>query len=322
MHLSRAFFKLSDLFNHPLRNYKRYPGVIVERNLRYSMAHKLDNKFDVYYSPKAKDGPYPILFNIHGGGFVRGGKQYRSGFAKRFADRGWFVVNIDYRLAPYGTFPAATEDAILALTYVNALKDIYDLDLNKIVITGDSAGGYYASHLVAALYSSRLRKSLGLPEYKGVLPRGLLTFCAPFDVIKCFTAPTPFDISVDITNCVFGTHYRDNNIPKEFPFKDEDVNILRNVNASWCECLLIAAQNDSFCGGQIEDMLGALRSAGVKHDYFIARARGDSHCSHLLPFMKGTPAIMAKVDEFLERIKNEGKERLEDGENIETDTAN
>ena len=75
MHISRAFFKLSDLVNHPLRNYKRYPGVVVERNLRYSMAHKLDNKFDVYYCPKVKQGPYPVLFNIHGGGFVRGGKQ-------------------------------------------------------------------------------------------------------------------------------------------------------------------------------------------------------------------------------------------------------
>ena len=305
MHISRAFFKMSDLFNHPLRNYKRYPGVVVERNLRYSMAHKMDNKFDVYYSPKKKNGPYPVLFNIHGGGFVRGGKQYRSGFAKRFADRGWFVVNIDYRLAPYGTFPAATEDSILALNYVNALKDIYDLDLNKIVITGDSAGGYYAAHLVSAIYSKRLRDSLGLPEYKGVKPRGLLTFCAPFDVIKCFTAPTPFDISVDITNCVFGTHYRDNHIPSEFPFKDEDVNILKNVNNEWCESMIVAAQNDSFCGGQIEDMLVALENAGVKYDYFIARARGDGHCSHLLPFMKGTPAIMAMVDEFLEKIKGE-----------------
>ena len=66
--------------------------------------------------------------------------------------------------------------------------------------------------------------------------------------------------------------------------------------------MIIAAQNDGFCGGQIEDMLLAVERKGVEYDYFIARARGDSHCSHLLPFMKGTPAIMAKADEFLEKI--------------------
>ena len=304
MHISRAFFKISDLVNHPLRNYKRYKGVVVEHNLRYSMAHKKENKFDVYYCPQKKTGPYPIMFNIHGGGFVRGGKQYRSGIAKRFASLGWFVVNIDYRLAPYGVFPAATVDSILALTYVNALKDIYDLDLNKIVVTGDSAGGYYAAHLIAALNSERLSKSLGLPEYNGVKPAALLTFCAPFDVIKCFTAPTPFDMSVDITNCVFGTHYRDNHIPQDFPFADEDVNILKNVNKNWCPCFLVAAQNDMFCGGQIEGMLQVLEENGIKHGSFIARARGDSHCSHLIPFMKGTPAIMEAVDKFLDEIRS------------------
>ena len=59
-----------------------------------------------------------------------------------------------------------------------------------------------------------------------------------------------------------------------------------------------------FCGGQIEGMLQVLEENGVKHGSFIARARGDSHCSHLIPFMKGTPAIMEAVDKFLDEIRS------------------
>lgn len=304
MHISRALFKLSDIFHAPLRNYRRYPAVVKEKNISYG-DDKRYNLLDVYYAPSKKKGSYPVLFNIHGGGFVRGGKGYRSGIAARFADKGWFVVNIDYRLYPNGFFPCAPEDAMNALNFVGGLKDKYDLDLSKIVITGDSAGGYYAAFLVACIYSDKLRESLALPEYTGQKPRALLTFCAPFDVIKCFTAPTPFDITVDVTNLVFGTNYRDNRIPADFPYADEQVNVLKNVTPDWCECFSVVAQNDSFCGGQLEGFNSALDKCGIKHGEFTARARGDSHCSHLLPFKRGTPATLEAVDRFLDGIKND-----------------
>ena len=35
MHISRVFFKVSDILNHPLRNAVRYGKTEVVRNLRY-----------------------------------------------------------------------------------------------------------------------------------------------------------------------------------------------------------------------------------------------------------------------------------------------
>ena len=76
MHQSRAVFKLSDVFNHPLRNYRRFPGVYVIRNIMYDTRFgDSKNMLDIYLSPEKKKGKYPVIFNVHGGGFVGGGNM-------------------------------------------------------------------------------------------------------------------------------------------------------------------------------------------------------------------------------------------------------
>ena len=305
VHASKVFFKISDIFNHPLRNYKVYPSVRKVKDVPYMNDNDSNHTMDFYYAPIKKDGKYPVLFNIHGGGFVCGDKKYRSGFASEMAMLGYFVVNINYSLAPKAVFPTVIREAVSALNEVNNLGSKYDLDLDKIVITGDSAGGYYAAELVASMYSDELKKVLDLPEYVGKLPRALLTFCAPFDVLKCFNKNTPFNIALDVTNCVFGTDLVTPANRGEFPYPDSALNAVRNINKNWCECFIVVAEKDSFCGGQFEKIITALSESKVKYGFYVAKEKGDGHCTHLLPFKKGTPIIMAKVSEFLTSIKEE-----------------
>jgi len=306
MNTSRIFFKISDVIMHPLRNYKRYPRVTRIRNIVYDTKYGDNiNMLDIYFRNDIKD-KYPVLFNIHGGGFVRGGKKYRSGIARRFADQGWFVVNISYRTAPLGRFPAATEDAINALNFVNGLAKQHNLDLSKLVIMGDSAGGYYAAHLVSAIYNEELRKSLELPEYTGVKPRALLSFYAPFDLLKCFKRPTPLGIAVNVTNCVFDTEYKNSEeMEHDFPYEQWQVNVVSNVNKDWPEVFIVEAKKDAFCGDQAAAMVEALKENGVENHLYIASRKGDAHCTHLLPFMPANKYLYAEVDKFMNKIKNE-----------------
>ena len=37
-----------------------------------------------------------------------------------------------------------------ALNYLKQMEEKYNLDLDKVVVTGDSAGAYFAAYLVAA----------------------------------------------------------------------------------------------------------------------------------------------------------------------------
>lgn len=308
MHVSKIFFKVSDVVNHPLRNYKRFPHVTIVRNIVYDTRFDDSiNMMDLYFRADFANKKYPVLFNIHGGGFVRGGKKYRSGIARRYADQGWFVVNIGYRLAPMARFPAATEDAINALNFVNGLAEKFNLDLSRIVVTGDSAGGYYAAHLVSVIFNDELRKSLNLPEYTGEKPRGLLTFCAPFDLLKCFRTPAPLKVNLDITNCVFDTEYSSQEeMEKDLPYTDEQVNVVKNITPDWPEVFIVEVKNDNFCGDQARAMMEELEKQGVKHDWYHACHRGDNHCTHLYPFMPGNKYLFASVRKFLKSIRSDG----------------
>src|SRR6185295_4114872 len=61
-------------------------------------------------------------------------------------EMGWNVVNVEYRLgvATDATTlaPAAVDDCFCALRFVAALPANYNIDANRIVVTGESAGGH------------------------------------------------------------------------------------------------------------------------------------------------------------------------------------
>jgi acetyl esterase/lipase len=84
----------------------------------------------------------PALLYIHGGGWVEGEKETRLLGLLPYVSRGWVVVNIDYRLAHDAKAPAAVEDCLKALDWVYANADNYQIDTDRIVVSGESAGGH------------------------------------------------------------------------------------------------------------------------------------------------------------------------------------
>ena len=105
------------------------------------------------YAPRNGTAPVPAVIYFHGGGWTGGDKTVALLRALPYLEMGWAVVNVNYRL---GLAPAAVEDCRCALRWVirNAAK--YHFDVNKLVVTGDSAG----SHL--ALTTGMLPESAGL----------------------------------------------------------------------------------------------------------------------------------------------------------------
>ena len=59
----------------------------------------------------------------------------------------WFTIN--YRLAPAYHFPAPVEDVESAIRYVQSHAGEYKVDLERIAITGESAGGHLVSFVGA-----------------------------------------------------------------------------------------------------------------------------------------------------------------------------
>tara|TARA_Y100001968_G_C19341898_1_gene709953 strand:- start:44 stop:1027 length:984 start_codon:yes stop_codon:yes gene_type:complete len=117
------------------------------------------------YVPDNLSQNRPVLMLIHGGGFVGGSKQQQAivNIANYFAERGWVVFSIDYRLMnDFGTVPQAWidfapninpsslgkffavypahRDAKAALRWIVANKSVYNINTNYITVGGGSAG--------------------------------------------------------------------------------------------------------------------------------------------------------------------------------------
>ena len=101
-------------------------------------------KLDVYL-PGEGEGPFPTFIGIHGGGFSSRSKSMYGIIAHYFAQKGYAFVAIDYRLSPKDSYPAHVEDSFCALAWVYANAETYGFDLDRVIVTGGSAGGYLAA---------------------------------------------------------------------------------------------------------------------------------------------------------------------------------
>ncbi len=118
------------------RDYDVTPNVV------YLTANGYDAKLDVYQP--AGENNHPTLIYIHGGGWVSGTKEAAILEIMPFLQKGWAVVNVEYRLARISLAPAAVEDCRCALHWVYDHANDYKFDTERIVLMGHSAGGHLA----------------------------------------------------------------------------------------------------------------------------------------------------------------------------------
>jgi alpha-L-fucosidase 2 len=92
-------------------------------------------------------GPFPAAILIHGGGFDEGSRSTNvRPLFEPLANAGFAWFSVDYRLAPGAHFPEAIADVNSAIGWVKAHSAEYRLDLGKIVLIGESAGGYLVNY--------------------------------------------------------------------------------------------------------------------------------------------------------------------------------
>lgn len=113
----------------------------VTPDITYQTAENRSVKLDVWYQHAVKT-PSPTLVFIHGGGWIFGSKEGSILNFLPFMEMGWTIVNVEYRMASQSLAPAAVEDTRCALRWVFRNAKQYNFDTNKIVLTGQSAGGH------------------------------------------------------------------------------------------------------------------------------------------------------------------------------------
>jgi acetyl esterase/lipase len=112
-------------------------------NTSYVTEDGVELKLDVY-SRRDVTTPQPTLVFFHGGFWVAGSKDSQIVALLPWLEKGWNVVNVGYRLGGVAVAPAAAVDAVCALRWVGANAEMYNIDTNRIVASGQSAGGHLA----------------------------------------------------------------------------------------------------------------------------------------------------------------------------------
>lgn len=88
----------------------------------------------------------PVLFDIHGGGFVMASAGMDDPYMPQFVEKcGVKVIGIDYTLAPDEMFPYAIEQCRAVMLYVKEHAKDLKVDPDRMMIMGHSAGGNFCA---------------------------------------------------------------------------------------------------------------------------------------------------------------------------------
>src|ERR1043166_9020195 len=117
-------------------------------DIEYGKAGDVSLKMDAWI-PEGK-GPFPAVVLVHGGGWNHGDKadNFRWVF-EPLSKAGFAWVSVNYRLAPKYRYPAAIDEVVQSIKYVEAPKHEYKVDLKRVALSGESAGGHIVAYIAA-----------------------------------------------------------------------------------------------------------------------------------------------------------------------------
>ncbi len=165
----------------------------VHPNIVYKKGNNFDCKLDVIAASQTTKAR-PTLIYIHGGGWVGGSKEEASLSVLPYLAKGMNVVNVEYRLASVSLAPAAVEDCRCALRWVYVHAKEYGFDLNRLVVSGHSAGGHLS--LMTGMLTPGAGFENECPGNENLKVAAIVNFYGITDVADLLEGPNRQDYAV------------------------------------------------------------------------------------------------------------------------------
>ena len=239
-------------------------GIKQTCNLSYGPYGKW-NKLDIY-RPEA-EGVYPVIVNIHGGGFVYGTKEIYKRYCMDLARRGFVVVNINYRLAPRWKFPTPMEDIRNAFVWLAERGEDFHADTDHIFMVGDSAGAQLASQYAAILTNPAYMAHFGLSRPDpGIQLRALGLNCGLYDM-KAVASSHRQGLELDY-------------LGKKIPNDDPRLDVMGAITSAFPPAHITTACHD-FLRPLARPMLEHLQSQGVPCQLDVYGTEEDDTIGHV-----------------------------------------
>ena len=150
-------YNILNEFDKNLKNYptiqiakeKAYQYIAEEKNTTYCNTKERALKLDVFYPTEKVNKKRTAIIFIHGGGWRSGNKAMHYPLLQELAALGYVCFTPEYRLSTEALYPAAIHDIKSAIRWVRKNAATYNIDENKIVAAGHSAGGELAAFIGA-----------------------------------------------------------------------------------------------------------------------------------------------------------------------------
>lgn len=295
--LSTAFY-IDDLIKNKGANDLNYPNVTEINDIVYSdnlqEVCKLDVLFDKAKLPES--GLYPVVFNIHGGGWITGDKRFRRGVSLQFADAGNIVVNVNYALTPQYTYGDEVKNLFDALKWVKDHANEYKFDLNKMVITGDSAGAHLSAVTLVTLKDTNWQQKFGV-EPLDINFKGAMLFCGPYDFDEFWMR---FPVLDTMLKGIAGVKRKRD--VKTSAYADY-LNPLPAIDNTFPKTLVVMGGLDFVTNPHSRKLMRKFSELGVEYECFKAKnIFNNFHCFHLKIWMPAAKKAMKKAIDFTREV--------------------
>lgn len=116
----------------------------IESNVRLGTVNGKELFGDLYLPETPPTAPGPAVVLVFGGGWSTGDRTQQKGYGITLAKAGFVCLAPDYRLSGEAKWPAPLNDIRRALQWLRANAATYQVDPNRIAISGNSSGGHLA----------------------------------------------------------------------------------------------------------------------------------------------------------------------------------
>ena len=132
-----------------LVNEIHFSNLVEEKNINYCKIGDRKLLMDAFYAKWKASPKRTAIIIIHGGGWRSGNRTLHHPLAQRLAKMGYVCFTPEYRLSTEALYPAGVYDIKAAIRWVRKNAAKYNLNEDRIVVAGHSAGGELAAMMGA-----------------------------------------------------------------------------------------------------------------------------------------------------------------------------
>jgi len=238
-----------------------------------------------HYHPESQE-PRPTILYFHGGGWVLGEIESNElGNRQLVLKTGFNVLSVEYRLAPEYMYPVPLNDCESA--YKWAVENAANLNINmeKVYVAGDSAGG----NLAIALANRLGKRSISIEGQLLIYPVTDLNYhTASYDEYE-----KGYGLDQELMKCFAKYYVGDNSV-------SEEIAVLNSNNQQPINTLIIAAEHDVLLdeGVLYKEKLEAL---GASVDYHVISGTVHGFYSNVPLFVEETDSVTTIIANYLQK---------------------